>query len=117
MASWQPRGMGEHHEAPAGRADAGADGAAPWGGAAAPRLPDPAGYDAGIQGSAQRSVGEPSQARASFGARRRADRLAIVTVQRQVQALVPCPARRRQIVLPQVKKLVFGACGQINGDK
>ena len=88
MASWQPRDMGEHREAPAGRASAGADGEAPWGlgGGAAPRLPDPTGYDAGIRGSAQRSVEEPLQARTPLGARRRADRPAAVAARREVQA-------------------------------
>ena len=56
--------MGEHHEAPAGRANAGVDGEATWGVGcvgAAPGLPVSAGYDAGVRGIVQQSAVGPPQ--------------------------------------------------------
>lgn len=51
------------------------------------KVADPTGYNTGVRGSAQHSVGEPPQARTPFGARRRADRPATVMVPRGAHTL------------------------------
>ena len=74
MACRQPRRVDEHRGAPPGGSGAGGGSAWGGGGDAAPAVPGPAGYDAGLSGSAQRAVGAPPRARASLGALRAADR-------------------------------------------